>query len=84
MMLDEKPKSKVRESFERIGHLVMNLCCDHEIAKVDCWLTTCCGHFALCHRYARLKGLVYLDENQIRTSRTGDDREFDIGYVRIW
>ena len=32
----------------------MNLCCDHKSAKVDCWLTACSGHFASCHRYAKI------------------------------
>lgn len=29
-----------------IGAFVVNLCCDHEIAKANYWLTSCNGHFA--------------------------------------
>lgn len=36
-----------------IGAFVVNLCCDHEIAKANYWLTGCNGHLAPCVGYAK-------------------------------
>ena len=47
----------------------MNLCCNHEIAKIDCWLTSCYRHFASSFRYAKtMTGNRPTEEGSHKTS----------------
>ena len=46
--------ARSERALEGLELFVMNLCCDHKIAEVDCWLSGCRRHFAPSPRYAKI------------------------------
>lgn len=53
--------------FGGVGALVMNLCRDHKVAKVDCWLTGCRRHFTPSPKYTKTMTASFPMEKGSRT-----------------